>query len=378
MNNGDWRNIDGSIQAATVIRGSIDVALSCQRPGGQQVDYIDDSEVTGDSHLDRWTVEAAVNFERTGSLACDIMLSWLTEFATEFPDATPPKVADGAEFNGWAAIQPPPSFQISPIPLELALPQKDNECPVRELMPWWDQLALRPDGSVPLRSLLGEKIGFQRLPRQGGWRPQLSSEAVSSRVDVFDSRIEARATLKFDRRRIKEAGFFGTLVPGFAELKDLASTASTVSEYVEVGCRVDLDTISAITAGGKYSTVTPFFNSRIKALIRERGYGDCLVYIVGVELTDGWRPLKLTLVLGYTKADEVDAAELFAQQLITQIATRRVGLPWVSAADADALREIASQELAFVETADKDSLNRSARCELPAARPISIAVQAAG
>ena len=340
------------------------------------MDYIDSSDVSGDTPLARWTVEAAVNFKRTGALACDIMLSWLDEFAKDFPVGTPHRQAgpgtDGAEFKGWVAPEAPPSYQIAPLALALELPQRDNQCPVQELTPWWDQIALRPGGSGPARSLAGKRMQFLTLPRTGGWQPSVSPDGLNARLAVFDDgHLEAWATHKFDRKTIKETGLIGSLVPGYAEIKNFASSVSTRSEYVEVGCQIAFDTISAVTVDSFFSTVMPLFGPW-KAIIKERGYGSCDVFAIGLELTDGWRPLRLALIVEFPKDDEVKAANDFLGQLISDIASRRADLPWVSANDADVLRAQAAQDIVFQRKATKDKLYMRLRHEFPGSRPISI------
>ena len=326
-------------------------------------------------------VRSRLSANRTLSAA--MMLEWLSEFEKlpdQSTDVKSPIAAQAepnwldAGFPGWVANSPPRPYYTSPIPLGLELPL-GGECPLAELQPWWNQLALYGESTAPIAFHSGRHTRIGQWGRFG-WEPGSVKDyqADHGQFDVYATHLNVWGRAKETNTRISGPGFFGSLVPGYAEVRELASSMSKESAYFGFGCRVDFAFISAVTLNLEWHRKAPPMSAPLKELVRRRGYGELHEASIGIELTDGWRPWRIQLMQGAggTRTEEIDQLTIaFAQWLVMVIATHRRRQPYVAARCFAVLEDLASKPRQLWQDTGSKMLRESFRCSFPASLPIS-------
>lgn len=281
----------------------------------------------------------------------------------------------GAGFQGWSATPPPKPYYTSPLPLSLELPI-GAEPPLAELQPWWNQLVLDGAASAaPIASHVGRHVRIGQWGRLG-WESGSAKyfQADHGEFDVHDSHLNAWGRAKETNPRISGPGFVGSFVPGYAEVREFASSMSEQTDYFVFGCRVDFAFVSAVTLHLEWNRSAPLLSAPLKELVKRRGYGELQEASIGVELTDGWHPWRIQLMqdAGGSKTEEVEQRIIaFAQWLVRVISSHRQRQPYVAAHLGPALDDLAANPRQLSEHAGSKTHREWFRCSIPASRPVS-------
>jgi hypothetical protein len=332
---------------------------------------------------------------RQGALFAGV---WLDQIAGKLPPhgpvALPPSPArsGGREdfyhhFPGWSAQPPPARYWVAPLPLPFVLPTVENGCPIDALSPWWDAIVLPEHrDTLPVASSPPGAYVWLGPWAQGeqswGWQfdvPTGLGAAEGARFDVMDGCIDAWSRRTLTVARVSGPGLVGSLVPGYAEMRELASQASQRSMSTVFGCRIDFAFVSAVTFAMKFNTRAPklgaFGGRQIQQLVQQRGYGESNAFEIGVEFSDGWRPYRARLMGEHVPVEHESEPGQFATWLARRIAYHRThDLPNVTDQDRTALDRILNADKPFELTDGRSPtyLWRSWRVHLPAHRPVSV------
>ena len=126
--------------------------------------------------------------------------------------------------------------------------------------------------------------------------PKDLGECTGAGLDVIDTCVNAWSRRTFTAARIFPPGLVGSLVPGYAEIKTLASNASQRTVTAVLGCRVDFAFVSAVTFTMQFDTQVPMRwaigGKYVKQLLNQRGYAQSRGFDIGIEFSDGWRPYR--------------------------------------------------------------------------------------
>jgi hypothetical protein len=287
------------------------------------------------------------------------------------------------EFPGWQPVRPPAPYWTPPLPLLFVLPATQNRCPIGALAPWWDVLTLPEHrASAPVASApagkwvdLGSWIPHERGGSWGNDVPRDLGAGVGAGIDVMATCVDVWSRRELTVARIAGPGLVGSLVPGYAEAKQLASTASEQNFATVVGCRIHFAFVSAVTFTMRFNTQAPLLSRRIKEVVRQRGYGESTRFTVGIEFSDGWRPYRAVLVGDHVPMER-DAEPLqFAIWLARRVAHDRLqGSFQLGEADRGALQHVigGQGDLGLRETSSSSTYKRTLRVELPGHRPVSV------
>jgi hypothetical protein len=175
--------------------------------------------------------------------------------------------------------------------------------------------------------------------------------------------------------RIAGPGLVGSLVPGYAEAKKLASTASQQAFTTVVGCRIDFAFVSAVTFTMRFNTQAPLLGKRIKDVVQQRGYGESTRFTIGFEFSDGWRPYRAVLVGEHVPLERDGEPLQFATWLARRVAYDRLQRsPQLGEADRELLERVVGGhgELGFRAFSSASAHRQSLRIELPGHRPVSV------
>ena len=242
---------------------------------------------------------SAAEDERTAPGAA-LVLTWLDALEAYPPEPAAP-IANSANTPlttvAWEPTAPDEPHYTPPLPFDFVIPAEAGVSPLDALAPWWREIAPAPSRQVAEDTHTGKGLIAGTWSTEGGmWTIHPGCRfSESSSLSLSDGRLEARSLLKATTAEISGPGLIGSLVPGYGELKALASKFSEKTERVEVGCRVPLSSISAIGYESSWHLRAPLLNRRLKRLVRERGYGEHSRAEVTVEFSDGWRPYRVGL-----------------------------------------------------------------------------------
>ena len=269
---------------------------------------------------------------------------WLDELADAGLPSAPRAIAparhtadDGYEdpdrqFPGWQPVPPPAPYRTPPLPLLFVLPAEQNRCPIGALAPWWDAVALPEHRATPpvASAPAGKMVVLGPwTPHDGGgsWGsegPRDLGTAVGAGLDVMDSCIDVSTRRTLTVARIAGPGLVGSLVPGYAEAKKLASTASQQAFTTVVGCRIDFAFVSAVTFTMRFNTQAPLLGKRIKDVVQQRWYWESTRFTIGFEFSDGWRPYRAVLVGEHVPLERDGEPLQFATWLARRVAYDRL------------------------------------------------------
>lgn len=320
-----------------------------------------------------------------GTRPAAMVLEWLSDFENlpdQSKDVTSPIDAPatqtwlGAGFPGWVASPPPRPYYTSPMPLRLELPIGGGPCPLPELQPWWSQVVL---GDAPVEPPLAVHAGqHARIGPWGmlGWESGSVpySQSEHAQFDVYGSYLNVWGRATQTTTRISGPGFVGSLVPGYAEVREFASSVSKQSDDLGFGCRVDFAFVSAVTLHLEWNLHAPLLSAPLKEWVKRRGYGELHEASIGIELTDGWRPWRIQLMqaAGGSKSEEVDQRTIaFAQWLVQVVASHRRAQPYLGVGSIAAVEELAANPPQLTLVPDAKLRKASFRCPIPGSRPIS-------
>jgi hypothetical protein len=209
----------------------------------------------------------------------------------------------------------------------------------------------------------------------GAWsweHGELYSLGASSELRVVPSFVEARVQLEIKDRSIGSAGKIGSLVPGYAEAKELASKLSERTHGTTAGCRIAFDYISALSYKAVFNIRVPRFGGKeLKEKGRLHGYGENTQLGLGVEFDDGWRPYRVCLTSEFIKYELEQVSLDIIRGLAKRIAADRLERPYLADQHRAQLAAIAADPPAATEQRGDNQLRRLLRIELPGARPLS-------
>jgi hypothetical protein len=287
------------------------------------------------------------------------------------------------EFLGWQPVPPPAPYWTPPLPLLFVLPVEQNLCPIGVLSPWWDMLILPQHRTTPpvASAPAGKYVSLGPwIPHEhgGSWGydvPRDLGAAVGASLDVMETCIDVWSRRTLTVARIHGPGLIGSLIPGYAEAKELASQVSERSFTTVIGCRIDFAFVSAVTFKMRFHTEAPLLSRRIKEVVRQRGYGESKDFTVGIEFSDGWRPYRAVLVGEHVPIERDGEPLQFAIWLARRMAYDRLQRSsQVGEADREALRHVAGNlgDLGLRETSSSSTYSQTLRVGLPGHRPVSV------
>jgi hypothetical protein len=291
------------------------------------------------------------------------------------------------DFPGWPAQPPPAPCWVAPLPLPFVLPAVENRCPIDALAPWWDTIVLPEQRDAPpvASSPAGKHVWlgpWAQGESRWGWRSDVPTDLGTADVagfDVVDGCVDAWSRRTLTLARVSGPGLVGSLVPGYAELRELASQASERTISTVFGCRIDFAFVSAVAFTMKFNTKAPilgaFGGKQIQQLLQQRGYGESTRFEIGIEFSDGWRPYRARLIGEHVPIERETEPLQFATWLARRIAYHRLnGLPYITDQDRTILDRVLNTDdpFGFTERRASTSLWQSLRVELPAHRPISV------
>lgn len=340
---------------------------------------------SGRTRLNSTIEEVSSRLRRARTLPAEMVLEWLSDFEQQ-PDRSSSRASQieapatqtwhDAGFSGWVATPPPKPYYTAPIPLGLELPIGSGACPLAELQPWWDQLAL--DGAPTEPPIAVHSAHHARIGPWGrfGWSSGsvLHAHAEHGQFDVYGTHLNVWGRAQETTSRISGPGFIGSMVPGYAEIRSFASSASQSSTQFGFGCRVDFAFVSAVTLNLEWHLRAPLLSAPLKELVSRRGYGELSEAIIGIELTDGWRPWRIQLMQGAggNNTEELDQRTIaFAQWLVQAIAAQRRSQPNLDSSTALVLDDLVSNPRQLQTLPDDKTRRAHFRCSIPASRPIS-------
>jgi hypothetical protein len=351
------------------------------RPDGDSAEWSGRTALSGSLHdLKSAVLDAGEDTAKTPGAAT--VLLWLESF-----ENYPPNRVEGAEVKRVGATgapirwtpTPPEEPQLTPpLPFDFLMPRQAAVAPLDALAPWWDEIALgSANGGSEIAVQHGKRLDMGPWSEEAGrWSMNPASRfGVSSRLSVFPDRLEATTALESKTASISDPGFVGSLVPGYGELKSLASWLSEKTKFVEAGCRISFGWISALAYTSNWDLKAPLLNRRLKKLVKERGYGEHIRAEIAVEFSDGWRPYQLRLVSEFLRGAEEDQPFEFFKSLVKAVASDRLQRPGVSDGQRERIGEITAFEPALQETRSEagsmGNFSRKTRVELPGHRPVS-------
>jgi hypothetical protein len=265
---------------------------------------------------------------------------WTGRTATAHPDGSlaqdggAPLVDDGGPL--WFREPGPlcaPGTLSPPCPWELRWPAAVRDCPHELLLPWWEAIGPWADcGPLIAHSLVwkaalfatgardpaAERSGLQLDTMRG------TGVAAQSHLGTRGLAIDARHHLLSTSVR-RSGGMLGMASPLLADLKDMASTAATRVELVEVRAFVPLDAVATVTATRRFSDTRPLLG-RERRGYDAHGHGPLDHAAVALSLHDGWRRHHVTLYVDGEAAGwpyESAAFEQWVGVLIDNIARAR-------------------------------------------------------
>lgn len=247
----------------------------------------------------RGALLSAAEDERTAPGAA-LVLTWLDSLEAYPPEPSAP-IAHSANTPlttvAWEPIPPDEPNYTPPLPFDFVIPAGADAPPLDALAPWWSEVAPGPSPQEAEATHAGNRLSAGAWSTETGrWASHPACRfGESSSLHLGSGSLEARSVLKATTAAISGPGLVGSLVPGYGELKALASKFSERTERVEVGCRVPLGSISAIVYESNWHLRAPLLNRRLKRLVRERGYGEHDRAEVTVEFSDSWRPYRVGL-----------------------------------------------------------------------------------
>jgi hypothetical protein len=354
------------------------------RPDSDSAEWSGRTALSGSLHdLKSALLDAGEDTAKTPGAAT--VLLWLESLEDYPPERVETAEVKPAGATGdpirWTPTPPEEPQLTPPLPFEFLLPKQAGVAPLDALAPWWNEIALgTTNGGSEIAVQHGKRLDMGPWSEKAGrWSTNPASRfGVSSRLSVFSDRLEATTGLESKAASISDPGFVGSLVPGYGELKSLASWLSEKTEFIEAGCRISFGWISALAYTSNWNLKAPLLNRRLKKLVKERGYGEHIRTEIAVELSDGWQPYQLRLVSELQRGAEEDRPFEFFKSLVKAVASDRLQRPGVSEDQRERIAEVAASEPAHQETRSEagsmGDFSRKARVELPGHRPVSAAL----
>lgn len=247
----------------------------------------------------RGTLLSAAEDERTAPGAA-LVLTWLDSLEA-YPPEPSAAIAHSANTPrrtvAWEPIRPDEPNYTPPLPFDFVIPVVADAPPLDALAPWWNEVAPGRSPREAEATHTGNGLIAGTWSNEAGrWTSHDACRfSESGSLHLSAGQLEVRSLLKATTAAISGPGLVGSLVPGYGELKAIASKFSEKTERVEVGCRIPLGSISAIVYSSTWHLRAPLLNRRLKRLVRERGYGEHDRAEVAVEFSDGWRPYRVGL-----------------------------------------------------------------------------------
>jgi hypothetical protein len=214
------------------------------------------------------------------------------------------------------------------------------------------------------------------------WRSDIPRDlgaADGAGFDVAGRSVDAWSRWTLTAARISRPGLVGSLVPGYTELRELASHASQQTFSTVLGCRIDFAFVSAVTFTMQFNTRAPilgvFGGKEIKQLVQQRGYGESKSFELGVEFSDGWRPCRARLIGEHVPIEREAGPLQFAIWLARRVAHDRLhGSPYITDQDRAPLERALGTDgvVALREGRTSSSHWKSLRVDLPGHRPVSV------
>ncbi len=221
----------------------------------------------------------------------------------------PTKDRHGSASGGeWGPPPIPTGASISPIPLEFELPMGyGTAAPITQLAHWWDQIKLFDGPPAPTTSwLTGDRLIIGARDGDGWEYSNTRSLYNDAQMRIYDDHVEFQGIWSLTTARIQQPGFVAGLIPGYGEIRELASLLSRQTVGGTMGCKVAHSWISAITLEMTYSRGTVLRPKAAREKSRRLGYGPFIGYTVGIEANDGWRPFRLCISEERSKVAEDD------------------------------------------------------------------------
>jgi hypothetical protein len=266
--------------------------------------------------------------------------AWTGRTATADPtapdarDRVAPLASDGRPLWFREPGPPCPAGALSaPCPWELRWPADARTCPEPVLAPWWQAFGPWTElGTAVAPTVVWSHALFAVGPRDPGVeRRGVALDPMRGTCVAAQSHLGSRGLAIDARHHLRHSSVarsgraLGLASPTLADLKDLAATAATRVELVEVRAFVPLDAIAAITATRRFSDTRPLLGPERRAY-DEHGHGPLDSAKVIVSLHDGWRRHEVTLYVDGEGAGwpyQTAAFEAWVTALVDAVAATR-------------------------------------------------------